>query len=488
MSLVTSIESASGLLKLLPEFIDLQKIFSPFFDRFPIFLVGGCVRDGILKGQVGEDLDCVVESEGGAKEWVHALKEYYPELFSNPHPLGREYPIWQIVFDKSWGSIPKGTRLEVADTQSEMFPDPQTRARVTRFGKINLDALRRDFSVNALYWDFRTQSLQDPSGLGLQDLGSRTLRSPQPQQKEKNFSDDPLRIVRLFRFHAQLEFAIDTETLAAALSVSSRLKILSSERIRDELLKVFKSGRAYQFFKIINEKDLLSELFPELIPMVGCTQDARYHSEGDVWVHTLLVMKNADPNPLQQLTALLHDVGKPASRTEDGDRIRFLNHEKHSVEIAQKFLKRFKFSADLIDPVLKITALHLRGSDVELWASSKPARKLLREIGPLKEEFLRFVLADSSSSQRPDGSFDVQHVQKLAEIFSKIEITHPVTQKYPLSGHEIMKILDLKPGPQIKVIQDALREAEDAYLTEHSEAPSPNQLKIWAREAFLKIY
>lgn len=481
--MISNKSSMELLLKKSEKLRDLGELIGNLKFESPVFCVGGWVRDGLLGRPLGLDIDLVVENEGGAQKLAQILHDVYPEFFSRPHPLGRGYPIFQLVLEKSWQGLLAGTHFEIADTQREMFPDEGSRTRVAEFGNLNEDSLRRDFTVNSLYWDFSKQALLDPSGFGVEDIANQVLRSPQPEnQKNKNFSDDPLRILRMYRFASQLNFVFEPNTKIAALEVKERLRILSRERIRDELLKVFTRSGGSNFFSNLQRDGILEILFPELIPMVGCEQDSRFHSEGDVWVHTLLVMKNSEPTPVQQLTALLHDVGKPGTQSRESDgRIRFLGHEKISEEIALRFLEGFKFPNTMIESVRVLIQMHLRGFDAANWTSLKPARKFLRDAGKNLSELLKFIEADAKSSLRPDGRPDLGFLATLKEKLNSAAQV-PIRVKPLLSGFELMDHLKIGPGPQIKQIQEQLFEKEEDFIAQHGVSPGREMHLKWARE------
>jgi poly(A) polymerase len=438
---------------------------SPFAGR--VYLVGGCVRDRLL-GEDAKDLDLVVEERGGAEAFLRSFHDAHPEITSVPHPMGAGYPIWQLVFKEGkWA----GVELQVADTQKEMFPDPATRQRVAVFGSLDEDCARRDFTANMLYWELGRgeAGLRDPSGQGERDLREGWLRGHPQVDLKRTFSDDPLRVLRLARFHARFGWKVDPLALEAARATRGRLGILSAERVRDELLKSMTTSNFARVLELFRETGVLDELFPEFLPMIGCGQDATYHSEGDVWVHTLLVVRNAPRTPALQLAALLHDTGKPATRAErDDGRVTFLGHEKVSEDIARPWLRKWRFGRELAERVCTLVRLHLRGGDVEGWAGLKPARKLLRDAdvagdgGALLEELLQLIEADSRSSLGPDGQPRVRHLPLLRARMAEARLDPPRRQPL-LSGGEIMRELGLKPGPRIKELKAWLEEQEDDF-------------------------
>lgn len=428
---------------------------SPFAWKDKIFLVGGFVRDQLL-GQASPDLDVVIEHPGGAEALTAYLSRTIPQ-FSKPHLLGKNYPIWQLVHDTR-------TDVEFADTHSEMFPDPRTRQRVVVYGSQLEDCRRRDFTVNMLYRRLIDGDLQDPSRVGIADLKAGQLRCHPDVAAEKIFSDDPLRILRLFRFKARWNFTVEARTRAAAQSQIHRLGILSPERIRDELKKVMVQGKLSEFLEDLRLAGTWPQLFPELLPMVDCEQDKIYHAEGDVWTHTRLVMEKVPPTEALQLAALLHDVAKPQTQSRVGERIKFLEHERVGVAMAEAFLKRLKFEKAIVEKVTLLVRLHLRGGDVTAWKSLKPARKLLREAGEHLEDLLALIAADSGSSLDSAGKARTEHIILLREKLAEAAQSEArIPKDALLTGSEIMTELNIGSGPQVKILKERLQEIGDDF-------------------------
>jgi poly(A) polymerase len=444
-----------------------------------VYLVGGACRDHRL-GHQSLDWDLVVERSGGAEDFAKHLAKTFPEDLSDPHPIGKGYPIWQIVSKENSLMFPEGFSLEIADTQLEMFPDANSRGRVTRYGNLSEDCQRRDLTINMLYWDFTEDQWKDPSGYALEDIQNKIIRGYPGLDLVKIFSDDPLRVLRLIRFQTVLGWSVESFTLEAAKRVLPRLKILSFERIRDEWEKLLNAGLLYKALDTYREIGVLEILFPELLPMVGCEQDKIYHSEGDVWVHTLGVMRNCGNSRLLQLTGLLHDVGKPQTQSFVGNRIKFIDHEKISVNIAEKFLDKMKYGSDFKAKVLKLVALHLRGGDVSRWSTLKPARKLLRDAGDLVDDLILFIEADSGFSLRENGLADLSHIPLLKEKIADAKKI-PERQKPLISGHELMELFQKPAGAWIKVMQNQLREFEDDFVEKNGHLPDRNELFIYLK-------
>jgi poly(A) polymerase len=451
-----------------------------------ICLVGGSVRDYFLEGRVGSDLDVVIEVEGGAERLARHLSRVWGECASEAHALGRGYPIWQLVVQipsvlaESHGF--SQVEIQIADTQKEMFPDPTTRQRMTHFGDLREDCARRDFTVNMLYWDLRSREILDPSGRGVLDLKEHRLASHPEVDPAKIFSDDPLRMLRLLRFQAKLGFEVEPALWRAFDSEFPRVSILSAERVRDEILKVAVSGGLAPFVESLRVRGVLGLLFPEFLPMIGCGQDPLYHSEGDVWVHTLAVLDRAPRTPELQLAALLHDTGKPATRESRGDRVSFILHEKISTEIAARWLEKWKFPKVLRERVLALVALHLRGGDAVAWKSARPARKLRRDSGPVLNELLQLIEADSRASLGPDGQPRLEHLPKLRAWLEEAALV-PEPIQSAVSGSKIMERFGIPSGPEVKRLKQLADEIREEMLLAGED---PDEERVLQKVAVLR--
>jgi poly(A) polymerase len=434
----------------------------------PTYGVGGYFRDREL-GRDPKDLDLAVESPGGAKLFADSIAKSFSETTTAPHQLGRTYPIWEIKFldNVEFQGVPyfcKDSKIQMADTQKEAFMDPQSRQRVTEFGNLAEDCARRDFTVNMLYWDLRQKKLLDPSKAGLRNLREKILHHHPEVDPLKMFSDDPLRILRLFRFEAQLDFKAAPLLEAAATASKNRLSILSFERIRDEFNKAAVTSGLAPMIEGLERCGGLDLLLPELKPMKGCEQDRIFHSEGNVFVHTMLVLRNAPRTLLLQWAALLHDAGKPATRSVEGERVKFIGHEIVSETLAREILKRFLFPLDLVDQILLLIRHHLRGGDVLQWKSLKPARRLLRDLEGLEGPWLQLVEADSRSSLGRDGQPRLEHLAALRTAFQEAGKI-PVSKKPTLSGREIMRAFAIPPGREIGRLLKVVEEIEDDWAS-----------------------
>lgn len=463
-----------------------------FIDK--VFSVGGFVRDDVL-GIPSKDLDIVVEMERGAETFAKFLHDLFPEQVSQAHQLGASYPIWHLRFKddvRFEGELfhTSGAEVDLADTQVEMFPDTESRQRVCKFGTLAQDVERRDFTVNMLLRDLSTGLLLDLTGISLQDIKNGILRGHPMVSLDKIFSDDPLRMIRLIRFHAKFGWTLPDSVLDCVRRNAERIAIISGERIRDELVKIMLVGKLAQAVRLMDSTGLLPHVLPEVSVMKGVEQDVYHHSEGDVYVHTLLLVEKAHPTVTAQFGALLHDVGKPACREvfpqENGapQRIKFLKHEDVGAEMVETILRRLKFDLEVIAKIKKMVQFHLRAHFSPEW-TPKAVRKFVRECGDDLEDILHLTEIDAMSSHGPDGCVKGNCIPALRERIEKLSVV-PVQKKSVtvLDGTEVMQILNLKPGPDVGRAIALLQDIEDDFAVMMGNVPTKEQASVLLKQAF----
>lgn len=439
---------------------DLRTELFSYIQQTPLapkcYLVGGFLRDQIL-GRPSKDFDFCVEAKDGAEALCKDLHQRFAQDFSSARQMGAQYPIWQCVW--------KGLDIQFADTHRENYPDSNSRHRELVFASKEEDCKRRDFTINMLYQNVASEDVLDLCGSSLKDLRENFLRCHPDADPNKVLFEDPLRILRFIRFQALWGCEAEFSLLEALKNNGSRIKVVSAERIRDELIKICEQGKLSVALEKIRELDILKDIFPEALPMIGCEQDKIYHSEGDVWVHTLRVIENA-PNGVElQMAAFLHDIGKPATQSFHGERIKFLGHEDLSEKIAHEILRRLKFSTETTDRICKLIKLHLRGGDALQWKGHRAARKLLRDVYPLEKELLALIKADSLASLDQNGKNRLGHIEALEEKLKEAQ-SIPLSRKPILNGKEILSALQIPSGPLIGEIHEALLQLEDDWASD----------------------
>jgi poly(A) polymerase len=454
------------------------------------FSVGGFVRDEIM-GIESKDLDIVVNIDGGAKGIAEFLHAKMPSATTSPHNMGNGYPIWQITFredvklriaDVGVGEV-GGVIVEFADTQSESFPDPESRQRISIFGSIDEDIARRDFTCNMLLRNISSNEIIDKVG-GIEDIKNGILRGHPNGDMNKTFSDDALRMLRCARFAGKYNFKVDHSVFKAMHDNAERINIISNERISDELIKLMEIGKLHGALKVLDGCGILKHIMPEVVAMQGVFHDlnAPYHREcgGDVFGHVMLVLAEAKPGVVNQLSALFHDIGKPKARkvNEETGKVSFKAHEPIGAIMVKDILKRMKFDNKTVELVSKLVMMHTRPHQFGKWGegSIKALRKLIRDAGDDMEMLLNLSEADCLGNHPV-----LNNVPELRESIARAIAEIPVIVKPILSGREIMDIRGMKKGSSIiKDIMEAIVESTDE-LAEIGKAMTISRANVIAK-------
>lgn len=405
-----------------------------------VWLVGGAVRDKLRGESRATDLDFVTLDDA-----LQVAQLLYRCGLSSHFPV--EYPRFgtaRITLE--------GIGVEFATARNESY-SKDSRKPTVRPATIEEDARRRDFTVNALYWNIFEDSVLDPLGVGLADLNAGVLRTP--LDPSRTFSDDPLRMLRAVRFKWKLGLSPDQEMWGAIRTSAERLAIISAERIQEELMKMLGGPMASGCLRDLMDLALLGQFAPEFLPMVGCDQPPFHHL--DVWDHTLLAIENCSSCSANiKLALLFHDIGKPSTKTvEPSGRARFFGHEAVGAEMAESILRRLKFPLDTIQFTVLMIRNHMRLGSASVF--SKPAaRRLLRDLGPHTEDFLTLVDADSRARKAEMGKLDLQPIRdRLEEV--RAELGQDQIES-PLSGSEIMHLLRIGEGSEVGRAKEWLAE------------------------------
>lgn len=409
---------------------------------FEALYAGGCVRDTLL-GFTPHDYDVAT---GARPEEVEAL-------FPRTVPVGAQFGVILVLEGDS--------EIQVATFRGDGTYRDGRHPESVRFTDAEGDAHRRDFTVNGLFYDPLKKEVLDFVG-GREDLKKGLLRAiGAPQER---FSEDKLRILRAVRFATTFGFTIEEETWKAVLKHAPEIHAVSAERIREELVKILLSPNRVRGFDLLDESGLLREILPEIVPLKGCDQPPEFHPEGDVFVHTRLMLTLLAPDaPLSLILAVLfHDLGKPATRTVDETgRIRFNGHEGVSTEMSLKILQRLRFPNEVIDAVLPSVRLHMSFKDVPNMRLSTIKRMMAR---PTFEEELELHRVDCLASH---GMLDNHAIliAKRAEFGQEPLIPPPL-----VSGHDLIA-MGWRPGPRfMEVLQSVQTRQLEGTLTSREEA------------------
>ena len=400
-------------------------------EGYESYLAGGCVRDMLL-AKSPQDYDIT----------TNAQPDDIRKIFSQTIPVGAQFGVMLVIID--------GEPFEVATFRHDGPYSDGRRPDHVRYGTLQEDILRRDFTVNGMVYDPIEDRLIDLVG-GRKDLERRTIRAI--GDARARFEEDRLRMVRAVRFAASLGFTIEERTFAAIRELAPTITDISWERIGDEITRILTEGEARKGFELLDATGLLKVLLPEIEAMKGVAQSPDYHPEGDVFTHTLLTLRHLDkPTETMAYGSLLHDVGKPLCIRRDGDRLTFYGHTERGAEIAAEVLKRLKRSRATWDRVAYLVHNHLRHTQAANMRLST-LKRFLGEEGI--DELLELTRIDALSSNG-----DLQYYQfckqKQAEL--KDEEIHPE----PLLRGRDLIAMGFTPGP---IFQEILKQVEDAQLS-----------------------
>jgi poly(A) polymerase len=436
------------------------------------FLCGGCVRD-LLLGREPADYDVTTD----------ATPEQVMRIFPETYAVGAQFGVVLVPLPKKGtaeadsaphvASHGKSGVIEVATFRSDVSYSDGRHPDEVRFSRdAREDVQRRDFTINGLLMDPMSGEVLDYVG-GRRDLEAHVIRTiGDPRQR---FAEDKLRMLRAVRFTARFGYRIDPATMEAIHEMANQIFQVSHERVRDELTKMLTEGHAREAFLLLDESGLLKTVLPEISAMKGVEQPPQYHPEGDVFVHTLLLLENL-PHPSAPTLAwgaLLHDVGKPPTFRVAPDRIRFDGHVEVGVKMAEALLRRLRFSNDDTEQILALIQNHMRFGQI-LQMKESTLKKFLRM--PRFDEHLDLHRMDCMASHRILNAYEFAQ-EKLASI--PAEKMRPA----PLITGDDLLAAGHAPGPRFKEILTAVEDGqlegrllskEDALTFVAREFPLPD--------------
>jgi poly(A) polymerase len=419
----------------------LQVIQSLHQAGFHAFLVGGCVRDLLLEREPA-DFDISTD----------ATPDDVMRIFPKTYAVGAQFGVVLVAISDT-------ETIEVATFRSDVGYSDGRHPDEVRFTKSpQEDVQRRDFTINGLLLDPLTDEVLDYVG-GRKDLEAgiiRTIGDP-----EKRFAEDKLRMLRAVRFAARFGYILERGTMEAIQKLAPQIHQVSAERVRDELTKMLTEGRARLAFFMLYASRLLREVLPEIAAMKGVEQPPEFHPEGDVFIHTLLLLDNLPQpcTPTLAWGALLHDVGKPPTFRVAPDRIRFDNHVDVGVKIAEGICQRLHFSNEDTEQIVALVDNHMRFGDATRMSEST-LKKFLRM--PHFDEHLELHRLDCTASHGKLGSYDFVR-EKLASI--PPEVMRPA----PLLTGEDLIVAGYPPGPRFKEILAAVEDGQLENRLHNSE-------------------
>jgi poly(A) polymerase len=423
---------------------------------YEAYFAGGCVRD-LLFGREPVDYDVATS----------ATPEVVLEMFPRTFAVGAHFGVVLVGSEdgegREQGSVAERCVTEVATFRSDgAYSDGRHPDEVRYTKSAREDVQRRDFTINGLLLD-PTNLVHSPNptlavreGLldyvgGLADLDAGVIRAI--GDPLRRFEEDQLRLLRAVRFAARFGFALEAQTAAAIRALAGRIQAVSRERVRDELTKMLTEGHARRAFELLDETGLLVEVLPEIAKMKGVKQPPQFHPEGDVWIHSLLLLDQLQPGcePTLAWGALLHDVGKPPTFRIAPDRIRFDGHVEVGVAMGAEICRRFRFSNDDTRQILALIENHMRFADAPHMKASTLKRFFRLENFP---EHLALHRMDCLAAH---ANLDIYNFVRAAYEAMPEETVRPA----PLvTGRELIAA-GYTPGPLFK---DMLHSVEDAQL------------------------
>lgn len=417
------------------------------------YAVGGCVRDSLRGSDIIKDIDLVVDLRPGCGiEFAQFL-----------HVNG--YTIDEPTIASSFGTAAFKLRdfpnevIEVVQTRSEDYVDRSSRNPVIRFGTLQEDAKRRDFTINCMYLNISDNTLHDGSGCGFYDIKHGIIDCV--DDPDIIFSDDPLRMLRCIRFNVRFGYQISVRTWNGIIKNADRLSIITTERIQDEFNKILTAPYAVDGLQSLIDSGLMKYIIPELYDCVGCEQN-KYHKD-DIWGHTLSVITYTNCNDLKlRMAALLHDIAKPKVMTITDDAVRhFYGHELASADMAESILKRLKYPNNFIKEIKLLVGEHMRTKQLGK-TGEKVKTHNVRQIQHLcgnPEIFKRLmdlIYADNVS-HADDYCMPLQ-TMKLLEIDKDLCENNDTGYGYksPIDGNEVRELLGVEPSPIVGYVMKRL--------------------------------
>jgi poly(A) polymerase len=404
-----------------------------------LFLVGGSVRDAFLERPL-EDFDFATDAR--PQRIAELLEDWADVVYTVGATFG------------TVAALKNGLTVEVTTFRNEVYRDDSRKPRVTFSDDIETDLARRDFTVNAVALSLMDMEPVDPHG-GLADLAGRVLRTP--LDPSISFSEDPLRMLRLFRFQGTLGFDPDKRAVDAVADMGERLEIVSAERVRDELSKLVLAPGAGPALDRVVASGLAAHFLPEL-PALAMEQDPHQRHK-DVLAHTLAVVDKTTPDLVLRLAALFHDIGKPETRQFGKDGVSFHHHEVVGARMTRRRMQALRYPRETVDDVARLVFLHLRPHTLKMGWTDSAVRRYVRDAGPLLPLLNELVRCDVTTAN-PRRARAVQNridelEERIAELGAKEEIAR---LRPPLDGHQVMRYLGIGPGPIIGDIMELMLE------------------------------
>lgn len=418
-----------------------------------LYAVGGYTRQTFLGLPLGKDLDLIVTHPQGAASFSQALHGLFPRSTRSPRALGKGYPMYRLPFMApcfyEGEEFPTtGAQVDLVDSQGESFPSPTSRSRLTHFASLEEDLARRDFTINMLVQDLTTQAWKDPCGNSVADLTQGVLQGHPQANLEQMFSDDPLRLLRLVRFHAQFGYDVPLQVRQAAQHQATRLGIVPLERLREEGFKILRAPFLGKAFELMKKLGLWTVLLPEMNLL-----------SAEAWTLTAARLQKAPPDLLVQGAALLAEIPRAALPV---------------------ILKRLGLSQRAENNLLTL----LQGTDSLAEASPKALRSWMHGLGgqlPKMLDWLGLLAQDPDSHKEEHPALAWRKAPQLLPELRHMQrhcfLEHPL-----LGGKAVMECLLLSPGPEVQAAIDLSLDLEERWKAVYGKRP-PLATLTWLLKA-----
>jgi poly(A) polymerase len=427
-----------------------------------LYLVGGSVRDARL-GRRHEDLD--LSTDATPDQTLALVRPVATAVWTQGARFG------------TVGAEISGVRMEITTFRTESYEEASRHPEVEFASDVVTDLSRRDFTVNAMAVKLPEGDFLDPFG-GLADLDARLLRTP--IDPAASFRDDPLRMLRAYRFASQLEFRVDEGAQAAIRALRGELATVSAERIGDELGKLVVGGAPAAALEQADAVSLIELFLPELVAL-KLEQDP-VHKHKDVWHHTLAVLERAPAELTVRLAALLHDIGKPRTRRIGSDGVTFHHHEIVGAKMAARRLRALRYPRAVVEDVAELIRLHHRFHTYRLGWTDSAVRRYVRDAGSLLGTLNALVRADCTTRNPAKAARLAKRMDELEARIAALAAQEELAALRPdLDGGQVMAYLGVAPGP---VVGEAKQFLLDLRMEEGplGEDEAFRRLDSWGRE------